>query len=67
MYHTFKLYNNDWRYVHRGFLCAFVIYLSAERTLFGPKGAVIIDLGGENEKEKQQSIAPQASGKCVLE
>lgn len=48
-------------------MCICGIYLSAERTLFGPKGAVIIDLGGENEKEKQQSIAPQASGKCVLE
>lgn len=48
-------------------MCICGIYLSAERTLFGPKGAVIIDLGGKNEKEKQQSIAPQASGKCVLE
>lgn len=47
-------------------MCIRGIYLSAERTLFGPKGAVIIDLGG-NEREKQQSIAPQASGKCVLE
>lgn len=28
-------------------MCIRGIYLSAERTLFGPKGAVIIDLGGE--------------------